>query len=159
MRIFLGLGHAQLRAPGGADHRAEHVRQIVGREDRLQEGVQMLAVLGHADRCREPHDAAARKAVECRVEHRSQNLAHAIGAEVEAKHAVAVANAAIAADHRRHHELVAEIVRIGIRDHRIGIGEARPFGVHDRAVGLGHAFPPLVAVHGVVPAADRRDRN
>ena len=159
VRIFLGLGHAQLRAPGGADHRAEHVRQIVGREDRLQEGVQMLAVLGHADRRRELHDAAARKAVECRVEHRPQNLAHAVGAEVEAKHAVAVANAAIAADHRRHHELVAEIVRIGIRDHRIGIGEARPFGVHDRAVGLGHAFPTFVAVHGVVPAADRRDRN
>ena len=35
----------------------------------------------------------------------------------------------------------------------------RPFGVHDRVVGLGDAVPALVAIHGVIPTADRRDRN
>ena len=159
VRIFLGLGHAQLRPSCCADHRAENVCQILRRKDRLQEGVQMLAVLGHAHRCRELHDATARKAVERRVEHGAENLAHAVGPEVEAKHAVAVANAAVIADHRRHHELVAEIVAIGIRDHRVGIGEARPFGLHDGAIGLDHALPALVAIHGVVAAADRRDRD
>ncbi len=50
-------------------------------------------------------------------------------------------------------------MRIGIRDHRVGIGEARPFGLYDGAIGLDHALPALVAIHGVVAAADRRDRD
>ena len=118
----------------------------------------MLAVLRHAHGGRQVQDAAAGKAVEGRIEHRAQNLAHAVRPEVEAKHAVAVMNAAIVADHGGQHELVAEVVRIGVGDHRVGVGEARAFGLHDGAIGPDHALPTLVAIHGVVAADDGRDR-
>ena len=50
------------------------------------------------------------KAGEIRIEDGAEDFAHAVGAEVEAQHAVAVAHAAIAADHRRHDELVDHVL-------------------------------------------------
>ena len=80
--------------------------------------VELVGVLRHADGGGEAHDALARKAGKIRIEHRAENLAHAVGAEVEAQHAVAVLHAAIVADHRRHDELVEFLVGVGIGDRR-----------------------------------------
>ena len=60
------------------------------REDRLHQLVELVAVLRHADGGGELDDALARKAGEIRIEHGAENFAHAVGAEVEAQHAVAV---------------------------------------------------------------------
>ena len=125
-----------------------------------QECVQLLAVLRHAGRGGDPDNALAREARKIRIEQSGQDLAYAVGAEVEAEHAVAVAHAAIVADDRGHHELVAEIVRVGVRDRRAGIRKARALRFHDCADRpWRHALPAVVAIHGVVAAADRRDRN
>ena len=51
------------------------------------------------------------------------------------------------------------VVRIGVRDRRLRIGEARPLGLDHGVVGLGHALPALVAVHRVVAADHGRDRH
>ncbi len=117
VRIFLGLGHAQLRAAGVGDDLAEDVRpgSAAGRSSACSAS-SCVAVLRHADGGGEADDARAREAGERRIEQRAEDLAHAVGAEVEAQHAVAVAHAAIVADHRRQHELVADVVRIGVRD-------------------------------------------
>ena len=106
MRIFLGLGHAQLRAAGIRHDLAEDVRERLLREDRRHQLVEFIAVLRHADGGGEVDCAPAREAGEIRIEHGAQDFAHAVGAEVEAQHAVAVLDAAIVADHRRHDELV-----------------------------------------------------
>ena len=50
----------------------------------------------------ELHHALALEPSNIRIEHRAKNFAHAIGAEIEAQHTVAVLHAAIIADHRRH---------------------------------------------------------
>jgi hypothetical protein len=75
------------------------------------------------------------------------------------KHAVAVAHAAIVADDGREHELVAEIMRVGVRDHGAGVGKTRRLGLDDRRIGLGDALPALVAVHRIIAAAHSRDRH
>ena len=103
--------------------------------------------------------ALAFKSRKRRIEDRRENLAHAVGAEIEAENAVAVAHAAIVADHRRDDELVELLVRIGRGDDRAGIGKARrrrrPPSRHRPC----HALPALVAVHRIVAPAHRRDRD
>ena len=106
MRIFLGLRHAQLRAAGVRHHFAEDVGERLRREDRRHELVELVGVLRHADGGGEADEALAREAGKIRIEHGAENFAHAVGAEVEAQHAVAVCHAAIVADHRRDDELV-----------------------------------------------------
>ena len=159
VRIFLGLGHAQLRAAGVGDDLAQDVRERLRREDRLHQLVELVAVLRHADRRGETHDARAREAGKRRIEHGAEDFAHPVGAEIEAQHAVAVLHAAIVADHRRHDELVVVLVRIGVGDGRLRVGKARAFGRDHRVIGLGHALPALVAIHGVVAADHGGDRH
>ena len=75
--------------------------------------------------------ALARETGERRIEDGGEDLAHAVGAEVEAEHAVAVAHAAIVADHRRQDELVADFLRIGVGNHRAGVGKRGPSAFDD----------------------------
>ncbi len=88
---------------------------------------------------------------------RAENFAHAVGAEIETQHAVAVFHAAIVADHRRHDELVELFVGIGVGDDGRRVRKMRPFRFDDGVVGFADALPALVAIHGVVAAAHRRD--
>ena len=129
------------------------------REDRAHQLVEVVAVLRHADGGGELDLALAREAGEIRIEHGAENFADAVGAEVEAQHAVAVPDAAIVADHRRHDELVELLLRIGVGDGGLRIGKARAVGLDDGVIGFGDALPALVAVHGVVAAEHGRDRN
>ncbi len=159
MRILLGLGHAQLRAAGARRDLAENVREGLRQKNRLHQMIELFAVLRHADGGGIADRALARKAAKGRIEHRRQDLADAVGAEIEAQHGVAVLDAAIAADHRRHDELVVDAVGIGIRDGRLYIGKARTLGLDDGVIGLGNAFPALVAVHGIIAADHGHDRH
>ena len=84
----------------------------------------MLAVLRHAGGGSEMGNARARERGECRIEQGRQDLAHAVGAEVEAEQSVSVAHAAVVADDGRHHELVGDIAGIGVRNRRLRIGES-----------------------------------
>ena len=63
------------------------------------------------------------KPAKLRVEQRQQDLAHPVGAEVEAQHAVAVLHALVVADHRRQDELVVLVVRVGVRDDASAVGK------------------------------------
>ena len=93
------------------------------------------------------------------IEHRAEDFAHAVGAEVEAQHAVAILHAAIAADRGGDDELVELLFGIGVSDRRLRVGKARPLGLDHRLVGLGDPLPALVAVHRVVAADHGRDRH
>ena len=152
VRILLGLRHAELRAAGGGNHLAEDVRKGLRRQDGSHQLVEFVGVLRHADRAGETNDARTREAGEIRIEHRAQNLPRAIGAEVEAQHAVAVPHAAIIADHRRQDELVELLFRISVRDRGLRIGKARRVGVDNGVIRLLDALPALVAVHAVIAA-------
>ena len=101
--------------------------------------------------------AGARKSVEVGLEQRAKDLAHPVGAEVETQDAVAVPHPLIVADRGRDDELVERVVRVGVAHGVDRSGEMRAVGVHQGVVGLGHAVPALVAVHGVVAAADGDD--
>ena len=83
VRVLLGLRDAQLRAAGVGDDLAQDVRAALRREDRRHQLVERVGVLRHADRGGECDHARAREAVEFRIEHRGQNFARPVGAEVE----------------------------------------------------------------------------
>ena len=114
----------------------------------------MPAAAANADRAR------AREAREGRIEQGGQDLAHAVGAEVEAEQAVAVAHAAVVADHGRQAR-----TRRSCRAHRHPRSPPRRPGTRGprprtiARVGLVDALPALVAVHGVVAPAHGRDRH
>ena len=58
--------------------------------------------------------ALAREAVEFRLQQRAEDLAHAVGAEVEAQDAVAILHALVVTDHGGDDELVGHVVRVGV---------------------------------------------
>ena len=155
MRVLLRLGHAQLGAACIRDDLTQNIRERDRLKDRLQQRVQVLAVLRHARGGGEMADARAWESGECRIEKGSQDFAHPVGAKVEAEQTVSVAHAAVAADHGRQHELVGDIAGIRIRDRRLRIGKAWPLRIDDRMVSLGNAVPAIVTIHRIVPAADR----
>jgi hypothetical protein len=98
-----------------------------------------------------------REAIEAGVEQRGQDLAHAVGAEVEAEQPVAVSHAGVVADRGGGDELVEPALGMRGGDGVLRAGEAGAGGLHHHVVGGLDAFPPRVAVHREVAAADRRD--
>ena len=149
-------------SPAAGDHLAEDVApSCCG-------GNSALHAAAPARRCSAVMPTAAAKrmrrgrgeAVEIRVEQGGQDLAHAVGAEVEAQQAVAVLHAVIVADHGGHDELVGDALAIGAV-HR-GSRRRRMLAPSPSAIaqiGLLDALPALVAVHGEVAARDGGDRG
>src|SRR4029077_5461396 len=109
--IFLGLRGAKLRSARVRNDLAEDIRQRLRWKDRLHAGVEIVRILRHPDRAGELDDARPREAGKTRIEDRPKNLAHAVGAEIEAEHAVAVTHADIVADDRGEDELVEFLLR------------------------------------------------
>ena len=116
-------------------------------------GVERFAVLRHAGGCRDLDGARARESGEFRIEYRGEQLAHAVGAEVEAKHAIAIAHALIGADDGGQDELVGDVLAVRIRDRGRRIGERCALAFDDGLVGFRHALPAIVAIHRVIAAA------
>ena len=48
MRVFLGLGHAQLATPRGSHHLAQKVDHRLRREERAEEGIEFRAIARHS---------------------------------------------------------------------------------------------------------------
>ncbi len=90
--------------------------------------------------------------VEAGVAEGRQDLARAVGAEVQAEEAVAVAGARVAVDHGGGDEFVAS--RRGRRTGRRRLRRRRrgTLGMDDGVVGARHPLPPVVAVHRPVAA-------
>ena len=95
---------------------------------------------------------------------RARDLAHAVGAEVEADAGIVVANRGqglptVVGTDKRDDEFVGHFLVVGIFHALHGIGLLAAFGVGEdhRVVGLRDALPATVAVHGVVASVDRRD--
>ena len=107
----------------------------------MQERIQLLPVRRHPDRGGDTNLASAREGSKARIEEGSQDLAHPIGAEVEAEHPRGVPHALVVADDCRQHELIADIVRVGVRDHCLSVSKARPFRFHDCLIGFGYTVP------------------
>src|SRR5260370_41046634 len=68
VRVFLGLGDAQLAQPRAPHRLAEGVGEILGREECRQEGLEIARIFGHAGRCGETHGARAPEARESRIQ-------------------------------------------------------------------------------------------
>ena len=159
MRIFLGFRHAQLRATSRRDDGAKHVVEALGREQRPEEGIKLRAVLGHASRRREPDDAPALEPLEVGIEHGGEDLAHAIGAEIDAKYAVAILHAGIVANDRGLDEFVALVMGVAVEHGGERIGETRALGVDHHVIGARDALPAIVAVHGPITTTDGGDAS
>ena len=95
---------------------------------------------------------------------RARDLAHAVGAKVEADAGIVVADrrqrlAAIVRANERHDEFVGHVFVVGLFHslHGIGVGAAFGLAIDHRAVSFGDALPAAVAIHGVVAAVDGGD--
>ena len=159
MRVLLRLRHAQLRETGTGNDLAQEVRHRLRREHRAHQGRQFVAVPRQPRGGGDPDGARALEAVEFRVQQGGEDLAHAVGAEIEAEHAVAVAHALIIADDAGDDELVGHLAPVRVVDQARGVGEGRALALGDGEVGLGDAVPAAVAVHGVVAARDGGDAD
>ena len=176
--VLLGLGDAQVAHVEVGHDVGQDVAERLGRRNDRQGEV--LVVLRHADVGQVFGNAIARDdgvefvgAFEFAAILRGEvavagqaagNLAGAVGAEVEIDADVAVANsadglAAAVGDDEWNDELVGDAAVVGLLHalHRIGVAAA--FGVAEdhRVESLLFAVPLLVAVHGVVAAADGGD--
>ena len=81
------------------------------------------------------HHLLALEACEGGVEQGAQQLAHPVGAEVEAEHPVPVLHALIIADYGGVDEFVALVMGVGVSHHRQRIGEARRLRAHQQIIG------------------------
>ena len=162
MRVLLGLGEAHVRQLV----RGEHFGDVAGRRRRRVDDRERVlrVVLGHRRQRDARPRAAARaiEAVEVLERQRPHDLPHAIGAEVEEHHRVAVADRADrlpvgADDDVRLDELVGDVGGVGRLDHRARRRRRRAVAVDDRVVGELGPLPALVAIHRPVAARDRRD--
>ena len=140
---------------GGAEHRLLVRRQHLGDDVRQHDRAkchgkgERLVVLRHGDEV-DRGPLARLERVEVRSSERPHDLSHAVGAEVEAEHAVARPDAGRPADHAGVHELVRLARLVGLLDRRLGIGRGLSDAVHHGIVGDLGAVPALVAVHRVV---------
>ena len=153
MRVLLGLGDVELcEVVLGEDVGQYVLRELLGEGHRSgNRGV----VLGEAD---ETHarEHGAFEPLERGVSECACDLTCAVRPEVEEDDSVAIGDP-YRSDHRRNHELVVHACLVGGSNHcgRVVCGDA--LAEHHRLPGPLHPVPPIVAVHGVVAAHDRRD--
>ena len=126
VRIFLGLRHAQLRAAGVGDDLAEDVGEASAAGRSSASACRARRCIASCRRRRRSLTVRLRgKPEKSGSSMRAEDFAHAVGAEVEAQHAVAVLHAAIVADHGRQDELVELLLaRRRRRSTACGVGES-----------------------------------
>ena len=176
--VLFGLGDAQVAQIHLAHHVGENVVHRLRRDDHRQR--EFLVILGHADIFQILGDAVAG---DRRVEiigslqvparllgepagagESTSNLAYAVGAEVEAKAGIVVADGrnrlvALVDAHEGDDKFVGCPLVVGIFHALHGVVILAAFAVTvDHGVeGFGDAFPAAIAVHRVVAAADAGD--
>ena len=155
MRVFLGLGDAQLRHAGIGNDLAEGVAQVLRREQCRHEAVQVGRIFDKTQRGGESDAFLAFEAGEIGVEQRRGDLADPVGAEIGEEHTIAITHAAVIGDRRRQHEFVRLAARIGGLDRLHRIVGMLAGGGGQRGVGFGDPVPTLVAVHRVIAAGGR----
>jgi hypothetical protein len=159
VRVFLGLGDAQLASPRGCDELAE-ARAHSGRGENRRQPEGLVVFRERREDCGSHARQRRHRVAELLGPHaceRVGELARAIRAEVEEEHRVAVAKRRAAVDHGRRDELVALVCGPAALDglHRRGAGAA--LARDDRLVRARDAFPVLVAVHREVASGERGD--
>ena len=160
MRVFLGLGHVELR-PARFRERLRERPGGLGRERHLDRQAILEGRHRHDERDRR-HRAAARRrpveAVEVRQGQRTGQLPRAVGAEIGMDDGVAIADEAVdAVDDRRYDELIGLATRVRLVDRGDSRLRMSPLAVDDRVVTALRPLPAGVAVHRPVAPADRTD--
>ncbi len=156
MGILLGFGEAQLLPARLADDVAQHVGQLLRREQGGEPGGVRAGILHHAGGGREG-EGRTREGGKSRAQQGFQNLAGPVGAEVGEQDSVARAHSCIRSDDRGLDELVRQIRRVRVGNDLRSAVRFGTFGHGEGAVGQFHPFPALVPIHGVVTAGNRGD--
>src|SRR5947209_14381376 len=174
VRVFLGFRDPKIAQIQIAHHIGENIGERLGRDDDWQS--KFLVILCHADIMQILRHAFTRNcgvkvicsrqvttslrsesavAGECAC-----NLAHPVGAEVEADAGVIVTDgrywfAAIVRTNERHDELVGyvPVIEILLALHGVNVRPTFSLAVHHRVKRLRNALPAAVAIHGVVAPA------
>ena len=157
VRIFLGLGHAQLGAAGVGDHLAQDVREALRREDRAASACRALR-----EYCAMPTAAANLIA---RLRGKPSNSGSSIAPRIsrtrsarKLKHSTPSPSPCRRSRRSRRARRTRRIASWHRRRRsRPRVGKSRPVGLDDGRVGLADALPALVAIHRVVAAEHRRD--
>ena len=156
MGVLLGLGDALLAQTGGAHHLREQTLELPGR---VGDGERIVrVVLGHRHEL-EVRRAATLEPVEVGQGQRGDELAHAVGAEVEAQHSVAVLHPSLRGipDAAGLDELVPHVVPVGALDRLSRRIEGLTDSSDKQIEGARNALPALVAIHSVVATDHRND--
>jgi hypothetical protein len=158
--VLLRLGDVELRPAGPGDGLRERGHDLRAEHD-LDREIGLIGGHGGVEDAlgRRPGGVSV-EAGEVGVGEGVGELARPVGAEVAVEHGVAVGDGSVvdAVDHGRDDELVVLPARIAGLDGGHGrrcveVGDA----VDDGVVALAGPLPALVAIHGVVAAADRGD--
>src|SRR5215831_7944500 len=113
MRVFLGLGDAQLLQPGSRYNLTEGILEILRREQRAEEAVEFGRILDKPE-CRGKDDTLSTcEAREIRVEQGCGDLAHPIGAKIRDQHPVTVLCPRVAGNRGRLDELIGFTPSVG----------------------------------------------
>ena len=158
VRILFRLRKAKLRHPGPRHHLAQRVGDVLVGEEHVHPCVVRRRVADHPGGRRE-REVAAREGVEARARDGVEQLAGAVGAEVDHEHAVAVAHPGMALDDGGGDELVAFAPRSGGLQRGLGAGGELAPRLYDGGMGGLHPVPAVVAVHRVEAARDCRDAD
>ena len=157
MRVFLGLGEAELAQPLRRHPGAERVDDLLLGVGGGHEAVVLLGIIDHAEQRRPFRAPAGFEPGEAGIADGAEDFAGAVGAEVEEEDTVAVLRAGIVADYSGRDELVGFPGGIGTAQ-RLGDGFRAPSLAPDhRRIGRTHPLPAVVAVHRVVAPGDGDD--
>ena len=151
--VFFRFGNAQLGLAGlGQDF-----AQCVGDPFFIIDDVyrKVVFVTGHGRKVRVQF-LRTREAVEIGDDESGRQLTGPVGAEVEEDDAVPILDGMFM-DDCRDDEFVGNVSCIGMFQAGLGIRFLRSFAEGDGIIGFFDAFPALVAVHGIVAAADGGD--
>ena len=159
MWIFLGFGKAQLPPAGPGHNLAKRVAELLRAKQRRHPRIKPGRIGGHADSAGKMRGrrGGATDLVSTgllRVEPAGQQLAHAVGTEIDHHDGIAVPQPVIAGDNAWCHEFVALTGFIGRFQRRHGAGRHRlgADAAGNGRIGAAGPVPPPVAVHGVVTA-------
>ena len=158
--VLLRFRHAQVPEVQIGHYTSQDVPEFLGREDvRQSEGP---VVPRHGNEVELFREIAARELVEPDLGERSGCLARAVGAEIVEHHGIARADlsrglASLVSDDDGQDEFIRDALVVRILDRGDGVARLASLAVDHRVVGLLDAVPAVVAVHGVVAPADRRD--
>ena len=152
MRVFFRLGNTQLRETVILNDLAHRILDRFRRKSNAC----IHAVFVLRKRCKRNFQTlVALETVKGLIDKSMRKLARAVGTEVEEDSTIAILHACIALDNKRNDELIVDACRIARLNTCRRIICCNALSMRNGFVRLFLAIPTIIAIHGIIAAADR----